>query len=417
MRKRLNFVRNKNGASFLCYTYNQINGAAVCGGAILQKRSVPELKAIREYIRSTDKFLILLCLACSALSVLALTSISYYDSSAQNSLFSNYRQPIVQAAAALMGLVCAIIISTIDYHSIAATWPFHAAVSWGMVLLTFVIGYAPSGTDNKSWISLPLGLSLQPTEIAKISFILTFALHLDSVKDKMEEPPTMLALFAHLAAPLLLIHIQGDDGTALIFLMIGLSMLFVAGLSRKYVYAGVGLAIVAVPLLWFGVMKDYQKQRFYALLDPDNNTKIMWQQNQARISIGAGQITGRGFFAGEHHPVPLAENDFIFSYISESLGILGSLLVMMLLFGITAKLVATAFRSQDRQGALICVGISAVIAWQTIINIGMNLSLLPVIGITLPFLTAGGTSVLMLYLCMGLALSVYRHNKRNLFDV
>ena len=90
---------------------------------------------------------------------------------------------------------------------------------------------------------------------------------------------------------------------------------------------------------------------------------------------------------------------------------------MLLLFGITAKLVATAFRSQDRQGALICVGISAVIAWQTIINIGMNLSLLPVIGITLPFLTAGGTSVLMLYLCMGLALSVYRHNKRNLFDV
>lgn len=374
------------------------------------------MKAVKEYIRSTDKLFILLCMACSALSVVALTSIAHDSASAQNSLFSNYRLPIVQAGAAALGLLCAVVISTFDYHALAASWPFHVAVSWGLVLLTFVIGYAPPGTTNKSWIELPMGLSLQPTELAKISFILSFALHLDNAKDRMNEPPTMMALLAHLGAPLLLIHFQGDDGTALIFLLIDVSMLFVAGLSRRFIYAGCGLAAVAVPLLWFGIMEDYQKKRIYALFDPDSYTDVMWQQNQARISIGAGQITGRGFFGVEHHPVPLAQNDFIFSYISESLGIIGSLLVLGLLFGLAAKLVGTAFRSQDRLGALICVGISAVIVWQTIINVGMNLSLLPVIGITLPFFTAGGTSVLMLYLCMGLALSVYTHNKRNLFD-
>ena len=371
---------------------------------------------MKEYIKNTDKLFILLCIACSALSVVALTSFAHDAASADSSFFANYRLPIVQAGAAVLGLICAIVISTFDYHALAASWPLHVALTWGLVLLTFVIGYSPLNTSNRSWIELPLGLSIQPTELAKISFILTFALHLDNSRDRMEQPGTLLALLAHLGAPILLIHLQGDDGTALIFLLIGLSMLFVAGLPRKYIFAGIGCVLVAVPVLWFFVLEDYQKERIYALFDPEKYTSVIWQQYQASISIGAGQITGRGFFGVDHHTVPKAENDFIFSYISESMGFVGSLLVLLLLFGLAAKLIATAFRSQDRLGALICVGISAVIIWQTIINIGMNLSLLPVIGITLPFFTAGGTSVLMLYLCMGLALSVYTHNKRNLFD-
>ena len=374
------------------------------------------MKAVKEYIKATDRLFILLCVACSGLSVLALTSFAHDAASADSSFFANYRLPIVQAGAAALGLACAIVISTFDYHTLATAWPIHAAVTWGMVLLTFVIGYSPLNTSNKSWIELPLGLSIQPTELAKISFILTFAMHLDNSRERMEEIATLMALLAHLGAPLLLIHLQGDDGTALIFLLIGLSMLFVAGLPRKYIFAGAGCAAVAAPILWFRILEDYQKERIYALFDPEIYPDVMWQQNQASISIGAGQITGRGFFGVEHHTVPKAENDFIFSYISESMGFIGSLLVLALLFGLAAKLIATAFRSQDRLGALICVGISAVIIWQTIINVGMNLSLLPVIGITLPFFTAGGTSVLMLYLCMGLALSVYTHNKRNLFD-
>lgn len=374
------------------------------------------MKAAREYLRRTDKLFILLCLCCSGLSVVALGSIAWSGASMENSFFANYRLPIVQAGAAGLGVLCAVVISTLDYHALASAWALHVGGSWGLVALTFLIGYAPPNTDNRSWIQLPMGLSLQPTELAKISFILSFALHLDSVKEKLNEPATLAAVMAHLAAPLVVIHLQGDDGTAMIFLLIGLSMLFAAGLSRRYIYAGMGLAAVALPVVWFGVMKPYQKERIYALLDPASYPDVMWQQNQAAISIGAGQVTGRGFFGVEHHTVPLAQNDFIFSYISESMGMVGSLLVLGLLFALAAKLIATAFRSQDRLGALICVGISAVVIWQTIINVGMNLSLLPVIGITLPFFTAGGTSVLMLYMCMGLALSVYTHNKRSLFD-
>ena len=179
-----------------------------------------------------------------------------------------------------------------------------------------------------------------------------------------------------------MIHFQGDDGTALIFLCVGLAMLLCAGIARKYILAGVGAVVLAIPVLWFFIMEDYQRERILALFHPEKYTDLLWQQSQAAISIGAGQIIGRGFFRGEHHAVPLAQNDFIFSYISEALGLVGSLLVILLMFGLTAKMFATAFRSQDRLGALICCGIGAVIASQAIINIGMNLTLLPVIGLS-----------------------------------
>ncbi|MEG1932732.1 MAG: FtsW/RodA/SpoVE family cell cycle protein, partial [Pygmaiobacter sp.] len=322
---------------------------------------------------------------------------------------------IVQGGAAAAGLFFAVLLSTFDYHSMAQIWPFHAILTWGMVLATFVIGYAPNGTTNKAWIRLPLDLSIQPTELAKISFILTFALHLDNAHDHLDEPATLAGLLAHLGLPLILIHFQGDDGTALIFLLVGLTMLFAAGLSRKYILIGAGLSVIALPVLWFGIMGPYQKQRVLALFHPEQYTDLLWQQNQGSISIGAGQILGRGFFKTPHHPVPLAENDFIFSYISEALGFVGSLLVILLLFGLAAKMLSTSFRSQDRLGSLICVGIFGVITWQSIINIGMNLTLLPVIGVTLPLLTAGGTSVLTTYLMIGLALSVFMHNKQTLF--
>ncbi|MCI6640030.1 MAG: FtsW/RodA/SpoVE family cell cycle protein [Pygmaiobacter massiliensis] len=373
------------------------------------------MKQIRSYLKNTDRACLVLCLLLSTLSVVTLTSISYFASKAQYSFFANYKTPLVQAFAAILGLGCAVVVSTVDYHSLANIWKFHAAITWGLVLLTFFIGYAPGNTSNQSWIALPMGLSLQPTELAKISFILTFALHLNQEGEHLNEPASLAGVLVHLCLPLLVIHFQGDDGTGLVFLLVGLTMLFCSGIGRKFILAGVGAVAVAVPVLWFFIMDDYQKNRVLALFHPQDYPDLLWQQNQASISIGAGQILGRGFFRVEHHSVPLAQNDFIFSYISEALGFVGSLLVLGLLFSLSAKMVATAFRSQDRLGALICTGVFGVLVWQSVINIGMNLTLLPVIGITLPLLTAGGTSVLTTYLLIGLELSVYRHNKRTLF--
>ena len=153
-----------------------------------------------------------------------------------------------------------------------------------------------------------------------------------------------------------------------------------------------------------------------ALFNPEKYPGVIWQQVQGQISIGAGGIKGIGFFADTHHTVPLMYNDFIFSYIAESIGLIGSIVLIALLFGIAIRALYISRICTDSLGAYICIGIFGMVIFQSLINIGVNLSLLPVIGITLPFVSAGGTSVLTMYIGIGILLSVIMHNRRTLFD-
>ena len=392
-------------------------------------------KLIKEYSRATDWVYLALCVACSVLSVLTLISIGTYNLGGFDTDMGSitglggYRGALVQAIASLLGVACAILLSCIDYRAMVDAWPFHVAGAWGLVALTFLkvnlgpvsLGYAPGSTDNYSWIRVG-PLSLQPTELAKIRCILTFAMHLDMVKNELNEPKTLAKLLAHMAVPVLLVHIQGDDGTAIVFACIGCMMMFVAGLSWRYiagaVCAGVTALAVAVGFFPDKIFKNYQYQRIMALFHMEDPAyaDITLQQNKGLISIGAGRIFGRGLFNEYHNYVPKAENDFIFSYIAESIGFVGCVLVLGALFAVAIKTLTTGLRSQDKLGTYICTGVFAAMAWQIIINLGMNLAVLPVIGVTLPFFSGGGTSALMMYLCVGLVLSVYMHNKKSLFD-
>lgn len=391
-------------------------------------------KLIREYSRATDWTYLLLCMACSVLSVLTLVSIGTYNlggfetDMGQITGIGGYRTALVQAVASLLGVAMAIGLSCIDYRAMVQAWPLHVAGAWGLVALTFLkmdlgpvsLGWRPEGTDNYSWIRVA-GLSLQPTELAKISFILTFAMHLAEVKDDLNDPPELLKLLAHMAVPVVIIHFQGDDGTAIVFACIGCMMMFVAGLSWRYIAGAVcaGITALAVVVGFFpDLLKGYQVDRIMALFHMDDPAykEILYQQLRGLTSIGSGQIAGRGLFGEDHNYVPKASNDFIFSYIAEGIGFVGCVLVLGALFTIAIKTLTTGLRSQDKLGMYICTGIFAAMAWQIIINLGMNLAVLPVIGVTLPFFSGGGTSALMMYLCVGLVLSVYMHNKRSLFD-
>lgn len=373
-------------------------------------------RLLKKMLLGTDWFYLLLCIICSALSVAALASwCIFLQSNPADKV--DFHVAVVQAVAAGLGLICALVISYMDYHTIAQLWPLHAAASWLLVGATFIWGYNPLDTTNRAWLELPAGLSLQPSELAKISFIITFALHLSKVKEDVNRPGQLALVIAHLAAPALVIHLQGDDGTMLVFAIVGLCMLFAAGLSYKYILAGMGVLAAAVPFAW-PRLDPYQQDRIIALFrqeDPEY-AEILYQQLRGAISIGAGQITGRGLFSGEHHYVPLAYNDFIFSYISECLGFLGSIGVLVLLGALCLRTMNTGLRAADDLGGLICVGVFGVLLAQTVINVGMNLTLMPVIGVTLPFFSGGGTSVVMLYLCIGVVLSVFRHRPRDLFE-
>ena len=413
-------------------------GPAKKGGAFLE--------SIQRYWRRTDKAYLSLCLLSSILAVLALSSWA----AKQGSGFAvdevtgaiigvgDYRRAVVQAGAAGIGLVVAILLSNIDYRSLVKVWPVHVAVTWGLVLPTLfirnvsigplTIGYNAGDTDNYSWYKLG-GFTFQPTELAKISFILTFAMHLNNVRGRINEPKELGKLLLHMLVPIGIIHIQGDDGTAIIYGIIACSMMFAAGISWKYIIGAISAAAAAVALA-FGFFSDkigkgYQWYRILAVIDPENKTgwapseavwkNIIYQQQRGEIALGSGGIFGNGILGGSYYSVPNAHNDFIFSWIGNAAGFVGCCVVLGVLFAIVCKTFATGARSEDLLGTFICAGIGGALMAQIFVNVGMNLRVLPVIGVTLPFYSAGGSSVLMLYICVGLVLSVYMHNTKKLF--
>ena len=374
---------------------------------------------IRRYLRRVDVLYLALCVLCSALSVVVLVSLGYSQLGSNN-------KASVQVIASLLGVMLAIVFSTVDYRALARAWPLHAVVAWGLVLPTLffhnvnfgvlTIGFDAGGTSNYSWYRVG-GMTFQPTELAKISFVLTLAWHLERVRGRVNKPLNLLALLAHILLPVLAIHIQGDDGTALVFLGIGLVMLFAGGLSPWLVGGAAGCAVGGGALLLAlkpDILKGYQFKRILAVLNPDDPAlaDFTYQQNKGAMAIGTGGLTGQGLFTGEHIFVPNAWNDFIYSYLANVLGFLGAAAVLILLFAIAARTLTTALHSPDALGRYICVGIFAALFLQTVINIGMNLQVLPVIGVTLPFFSAGGSSVVMMYLCVGLVLSVSLHTRR-----
>ena len=374
---------------------------------------------IKRYFKKTDMAYFFICMALSTLSVLTLYSITQYGGLSLSGKLGNMRLVYTQIMAVSIGLLGAVLLSLIDYRRLLELWPVHVALCWGLVLLTFIpgIGYEPPGTGSRSWIAMPLGMSFQPTELAKISFYLTLALHLEHVQENINNPKYLFPVLAHIGMPVLLIHFQGDDGTAMVFLFSGLVMLIMAGLNRWVVFSGIALAGISAPILWKMVLSQHQKDRIIGLFNPELFAQTtMHQQLKGRIAIGAGRLTGRGLFQPEHFYVPRSENDFIFSYFAESCGFIGCVILLGLLFAVLYKSLLTAKKSNSRAGSFICIGVFSTLLFQTVINISMNLMLMPVMGVTLPFMSAGGTSVLMVYLSIGLLLSVGRYSKKKIFD-
>ncbi len=372
----------------------------------------------RQYIKETDRLLLAVCIALSCLSVALIGGLVHAGA------LGTDRPLKMQLAASLVGLVAAIVISKIDYHTMAELWKLHQPVAYGLVLLTFTsLGVQVSEyIDDRNWLDIPGLPQFQPSELLKISFILTFAYHLSKVKDELNDWKTLILVCLHGITPVLLIHLQGDDGTAVIMLVIVAGMMFAAGLSWKYILPLFAAVPPVLAVLWIFLLDNDKKGRILALVSPDSlsaadRSKYLWQQMKGEIAIGNGGVWGNGIFSenGQFQFVPEVHNDFIFSYIGESLGFIGCIGVLILLLLLCISMIRNAKNASDDLGRYICVGVFSMFAAQIAINIGMNLSMFPVIGITLPFLSAGGTSVATLYLSIGVVLSVHVNSRANLF--
>lgn len=362
-------------------------------------------KNIKTAIKQTDILLLILCLALSVFGIIMVFSATYDGTT----LLS--RDGKVMILATVMGIFAALVISFIDYDIILKLWPVVGAVSVLLMLGLFVFGVSPDGrSDAFSWYKFG-SLYFQPSEIVKIGFIITFSYHLSKVKNDVSSLKNVFFLCVHAAIPILLVVATGDMGSALIFVIMFIGMMFVSGVHWLYFPAGAAIVAAASPFIWLKVFDDIQRNRILALFNPENYATEIYQQNQALKAIENGGFSGMGLFGGElsHSTLlPERQNDMIFSVVCEESGFIGAFILLLLFLLLALKMVKTGKKSCNFATELMCYGVAFMIIAQVVINVGMCTRLLPVIGITLPFISAGGTSVLCLYLAIGLVLSIYR---------
>lgn len=365
------------------------------------------------YLRHIDKILPILCIGLTVFSIF-LTNTMTYDTMA-SAIKQGDVNVKTQIAAGILGISIALMISLINYKFIAKMWFIYAPIAVILQMLLFIPSLAIKRDDDSAWLNLGF-ITIQPSEILKFAFILTIAAHINKLGDKLNSPKHLLPLLAHGLFPVGLIIIQGDAGSALVFLFIFVCMLFMAGISWKYLVAGAAAVPPILYIAWNFIMKDHHRQRFLILFDEEmqeaERRNKFYQQYNGRMALGSGQLRGLGFNADNYTYIPEGRNDYIFSYIGMTFGFIGCMIVVIALAVLCLKLLSDASGAQDMLGRMICVGVFAMVFFHCIVNIGMVLCVTPVIGIPLPFVSQGGTAMLMMHACMGLVLSVTAHREK-----
>lgn len=369
-------------------------------------------KTIFDLLKGTDFITLFTAIFASIYGLSLVYSASYSSLSDGRLISSDVRSMLVSV---LGGLIVAIAVSNIDYEIISKYWIFIAAGCVGLMIFTFFFGVAPENRpDSRCWIDLKV-FYFQPSELLKVGFIISFSYHLDLVRDKINKIKTIIPLVIHGAIPVGLVILTGDAGSALIFLVMFIGMLFFARVNIGYFIAGFCAIFVAFALAWkMEIINGIQRQRIVALFYPDEYKDAMYQQTNGKIAIGSGGLFGQGYLQGDmtqSGAVPVNESDMVLTVAGEELGFVGALGAILLLLFLVLRVTKIGMKSRDNVGYLMCSGIAVMLFAQVIVNVGMELSLLPCIGITLPLFSAGGSSSLCIYLALGIELSVYRFSR------
>ena len=364
----------------------------------------------KRFIAETDKLLLALITAASIFGVIMVYSTTRCDLE-DGQLFT--RDATVMLIAAVLGIFLTLFISAFDYELIMKMWPIIGIFCIGLMAVTLIFGAAPEARpDSKCWLKFG-SIYFQSSELVKIGYIITFSMHLELCKDNINKPLSILLLGIHAMIPIGLVVLTNDMGSALVFIFMTIGMLFFAGLHWGFFAGGTVLAIAASPLVWLYLFNPYQRNRFLALFDPDEFAAESYQQLTGLKALGSGGFFGEGLFKGvftQNGTVPESQNDMIFTAIGEETGFFGCMIALLLLFCIIYKMIVIGKKSRDFSSQIACYGMAVMIVSQVLINIGMCLMVMPVIGITLPFFSAGGSSTLCLYIGLGLIFSIYRHN-------
>ena len=368
------------------------------------------IKKVTHYITNTDLYLVILALLCSAYGMVLIYSATLNPATA---LDGSTRNLFIQGAAILMGLIAFVIMSLIDLETMSGWWKIFVLINIGLQMLLFTpLGVEVNG--QRAWLDLG-PTNLQPGELGKLIFIFTLAAHISEIKEHINEWRGLLVIALHTLIMMGAVVIaSGDTGMAIQYFMIALIMLFTAGLSLKWLGVGCGLAVVSIPILWNFILDDYQKTRILVLFDPSIDPETSRQATYVKIAIGSGQMDGQGLTHGtmtQMQLVPENHTDYIFSVAGEELGFIGCMLIIGLLVLLIARIFYVSYRASTTFSSLLAVGVGGMFMFQVFMNIFMNIGLLPVMGLTLPFFSYGGTSVLTMYAALGIVAGVRMREK------
>ncbi len=313
-----------------------------------------------------------------------------------------------QSIATIIGFFTILLLILIDYEFLGKLYiPIYIVSN---ILLLAVLFYGIGGSDwgSDSWLTIG-PVTFQPAEFVKIGLIISLAKFIDNNKEDINNPFTLLKILVFAFFPVVLILLQPDAGTAMVFIFFIGAMIFVAGVKWRYIASALVAGLLSLPILWLK-LDVYQKNRIYNFLDPERDTSNTGlQAYQGKIAIGSGKVFGRGLFEGvqtQFNYIPEKHTDFIFAVIGEELGLMGGLTLIFLYFVLLSRFIRIARKSTDLFGSLMVVGFAAMFLFHIWENIGMTIGLMPITGIPLPFISYGGTFQLSNLICIGIILSV-----------
>ncbi len=314
-----------------------------------------------------------------------------------------------QAIFLAVGFALLLIVCFIDYINFSY-WARHLyAVNVILLILILVPNVGKTQMGATRWI--PIGFfDLQPSEIAKFIMIVVLAKLLSDKEGKFGSFTDLVPTLIATAIPIGLIFLQPDLGTALVFAAVLMGMLYVAGAKSRYLLMMSGAGLAATPLLWFFLLQDYQKNRLLVFLDHNlDPTGLGYQLNQSMIGIGSGGYLGKGLFESTQvrlQFLPEHYTDFIFSVLGEELGFIGAAGLLLIFFFFIYRILWIGAHAKDRFGTLLCCGVAVMFVFQILVNVGMTISIMPVTGLPLPFMSYGNNALLVNLIAVGLVLNV-----------
>ncbi len=363
--------------------------------------------AIVSHFRKIDFVLLLFIAIVGIIGVIAVHSGSMTDP-------FHRRIDFLQMFCFAAGILAVLLLPLVDLSGVLTKWKWIYAANVILLLITLVFGYSPTGEENNSWINLGF-TSIQPAEFSKVLFILSLSAHLEKVRERINSLPELFSVLLHGVSVIGLVLAEKDWGNTLVFIVIFIAMIFCAKIDWRYILGTIIVVIAAFPIVWEN-LGEFRKKRVLIGFNPELDPQGYGHQViRSRNAIASGGLFGQGYLNGETIQRPGAlfaqHTDMVFAVVGQEFGFVGCAVLILAYAFLVVRVLTIAGKSGDYAGTYICCGVAGMLIFQFVINIGMALGITPVVGITLPLVSYGASSLICMYASLALVMTVYAGSK------